>query len=82
MNTSTIVELGKKYLKGKVALKAGKYLLSKRVGFVGLGIGAAAGAGYLAYNYFSNRRKYDDITHIDDIDNNNPEIDGDKKIVI
>lgn len=81
MNTDTIVELGKKYLKGKVAIKAGKYLLTRRAGFLGLGIGAAAGAGYLAYNYFS-KRKNDNITHIEDIDGNNPEIDGEKKIVI
>ena len=80
MDTSTIAELGKKYLKGKVALKAGKYLLTRRAGFIGLGIGAAAGAGYLAYNYFSNRKN--NITHIDDIDDNHPEVDGEKKIVI
>ncbi|UJH90767.1 hypothetical protein LZ575_18720 [Antarcticibacterium sp. 1MA-6-2] len=81
MNTDTIVELGKKYLKGKVAIKAGKYLLTRRAGFIGLGIGAAAGAGYLAYNYFSNK-KNGTITHIDDIDANHPETNGEKKIVI
>ena len=82
MDTSTIAELGKKYLKGKVALKAGKYLLTRRAGFIGLGIVAAAGAGYLDYNYFINRRTKDDLTHIDDIDNNHPEVNGEKKIVI
>lgn len=81
MNTDTIVELGKKYLKGKVAIKAGKYLLTRRAGFLGLGAAAAAGAGYFAYNYFS-KRKNSNITHIDDIDDNHPEIDGEKKIII
>jgi hypothetical protein len=83
MDTSSIVNLGKKYLKGKVALKAGKALLNKRTGLIGLGIGAVAGAGYLTYSLLNkNKRKKEDITHIDDIENNNPEIPGDKKIVV
>lgn len=83
MDTSTIVNFGKKYLKGKVALKAGKALLNKRTGLIGLGIGAAAGAGYLAYSLINkDKRRKEDITNIDDIENNNPEIPGDKKIVV
>lgn len=83
MDTSSIVNFGKKYLKGKVALKAGKALMNKRTGLIGLGIGAVAGAGYLAYSLINkNKRQKDDITHIDDIQNNNPEIPGDKKIVV
>lgn len=89
MDTSSIINLGKKYLKGKVALKAGKALINKRTGLIGLGIGAAAGAGYLAYSLINknkdkdqNKRKKEDITHIDNIENNNPNIPGDKKIVV
>ncbi len=83
MDTSSIVNLGKKYLKGKVALKAGKAVLNKRTGLIGLGVGAVAGAGYLAYTFINkNKRKKPDITYIDDIENNNPEIPGDKKIVV
>lgn len=104
MDTNTIIDLGKKYLKGKVVLKAGKALLTKRAGFIGLGIGAAAGAGYLAYTLISKNKdkinekiqpvkdkfndkikstkKYDqDLTRIDDIENNNHDAEG-KKIVI
>lgn len=55
MDTSTIVDLGKKYLKSKVILKAGKALITKRAGFIGLGIGAAAGVGYLAYNLINKK---------------------------
>ncbi|MCM4161551.1 hypothetical protein FHG64_11590 [Antarcticibacterium flavum] len=83
MDTSSIINLGKKYLKGKVALKAGKAVLNKRTGLIGLGVGAVAGAGYLAYSLINkNKRKKADITHIDDIENNNPGIPGDKKIVV
>lgn len=81
MDTNKLVELGKKYFKGKMALKAGKALLNRRTGFIGLGIGAAAGAGYLAYNLISKRRN-NNLTRIDDIEDNNPEIKGEKKIVI
>lgn len=91
MNTSTIVEFGKKYLKGKVALKAGKALLNKRTGMIGLGVGAAAGVGYLAYTLINKNKESikntfkkgkSDITHIDDIDDNHPEVSGEKKIVV
>lgn len=100
MDTNTIIDLGKKYLKSKVVLKAGKALLTKRAGAIGLGIGAAAGAGYLAYtlisknkdkinekiqpikNKFKSVKKYDqDLTRIDDIEDNNHGVSG-KKIVI
>ncbi|HSI70141.1 MAG TPA: hypothetical protein VK941_07900 [Gillisia sp.] len=83
MDTSSIINLGKKYLKGKVALKAGKAVLNKRTGLIGLGIGAVAGAGYLTYSLLNkNKRKKEDITHIDNIENNNPGIPGEKKIVV
>jgi hypothetical protein len=63
MNTNSIINLGKKYLKGKVALKAGKAVLNKRTGLIGLGVGAVAGAGYLAYSLINkNKRKKADIT--------------------
>lgn len=82
MDTSTIVNLGKKYLTGKVIAKAGKTLLTKRTGLIGLGIGAAAGAGYFAYSLFSKNKGKKDLTKIENIEDNNHELKGDKKIVI
>lgn len=82
MDTSTIVNFGKKYLTAKVVAKAGKALLTKRTGLIGLGIGAAAGAGYLAYSLVSKNKGKKNLTKIDDIEGNNHELKGDKKIVI
>lgn len=62
--------------------KIGKTAL-KRGGFVGLGIGAAAGLGYLAYNLYENRnrrKKY--LNEIEEIDYNSPGVPGEKTIVV
>ncbi|CAN5396639.1 hypothetical protein BH23BAC2_BH23BAC2_20540 [soil metagenome] len=87
---SKIAAVGGNLLKKAVALRVGKALLTKPVAMVGLGIGAVAGASYLAYSFFDKRKKEkkeedarrEHIRRIDDLDDNHPGIDGDKKIVI
>lgn len=46
-----IAKKSEKILKSALAMKIGKTAL-KRTGIVGVGIGAAAGAGYLIFRYF------------------------------
>lgn len=87
---SKITSAGGKLLKKAVALRVGKALLTKPVAMAGLGIGAVAGVGYLAYSFFDKKKKEkeveqarrDHLRRIEDIDDNHPGISGDKKIVI
>lgn len=87
---SKIVTAGGNLLKKAVVLRIGKALLTKPVAMAGLGIGAVAGVGYLAYNFFDKKKKEkeeeqarrDHINRIEDIDDNHLGISGDKKIVI
>lgn len=87
---SKIASVGGNLLKKAVALRVGKALLTKPVAMAGLGIGAAAGAGYLAYSFIDKKKKEkqaenarrEKIRRIDNIDDNHPGIDGDRKIVI
>lgn len=87
---SKIAAVGGNLIKKAVALRIGKALLTKPVAMAGLGIGAVAGVGYLAYTFFDKRKsekkedetKQEHLRRIDDIDDNHPEISGDKKIII
>ena len=87
---SKIAVVGGNLLKKAVALRVGKALLTKPVAMAGLGVGAVAGVGYLAYTFFGKKNKEkkeeearrEHLRRIDDIDDNHPGIDGDKKIVI
>lgn len=87
---SKIAAVGGNLFKKAVALRVGKVLLTKPVAMAGLGIGAAAGVGYLAYSLLDKKNKQkkeeearrEHLRRIDDIDENHPEIDSDKKIVI
>lgn len=87
---SKIAAVGGNLLKKAVALRIGKALLTKPVAMAGLGIGAVAGVGYLAYSFFDKKNKEkkleearrENLRRIDDIDYNHPGIDGDKKIVV
>lgn len=87
---SKLVALGGNLLKKAVVLRIGKALLTKPVAVAGLGIGAVAGVGYLAYSFFDKRNKekkeeearHEHLRRIDDIDENHPGVSGDKKIVI
>lgn len=86
---STLIDKGVKWGKSALALKLGKTVI-KRGGFIGIGAGAVAGAGYLAYNYFEKKKRaaaeekarHAKIRRIDNIDANHPGIEGDNKIVI
>ena len=75
-----VVEKGLKWLKRAVIFKAGKAILKKPASMLGVGA-LAAGAGVAAYSLLKKRKK-NDLTHIDDIENNNPEVEGKKKIVV
>jgi len=75
-----VVEKGLKWLKRAVIFKAGKAILKKPASVLGVGA-LAAGAGVAAYSLLKKRKK-NDLTHIDDIENNNPEVEGKKKIVV
>ena len=87
---SKIAAVGGNLLKKAVALRIGKALLTKPVAIAGLGIGAVAGVGYLAYSYLDKRKKekkedetnQEHLRRIDDIEDNHHGIDGKKKIVI
>ena len=87
---SKIATAGGNLLKKAVALRVGKALLTKPVAMAGLGIGAVAGVGYLAYSFFNKKKKEkeeeqtrnENLRRIDDIDDNHPGINGDKKIVV
>ncbi|MBE7638913.1 hypothetical protein GUB10_01085 [Salegentibacter sp. BLCTC] len=75
-----VIEKGIVWLKRAVIYKAGKTILRKPAGVLAVGA-LAAGAGVAAYSYFKKDHKKN-LTHIDDIENNNPEIKGKKKIVV
>lgn len=74
------VEKGMKWLKRVIILKAGKMIMKKPASALGVGA-VAAGAGYAAYSFFKRKRK-NNLTHIENIEGNNHEVKGDKKIVI
>ena len=64
-----------KWAAGYLAAKAGRKIVAKS-GIVGLGIGAAAGLGYLGYKLFKTKKDQNDISQ------NYNEIKGEKKIVV
>lgn len=74
---SSLLHTGGNLLTKAMALKAGKFIW-KKGGIAGIAI---IGAGYLAYHLIS-KQKNDDLTRIDDIEDNNHEVKGDKKIVV
>lgn len=83
---NNMINSGMKWGQRALVMKIGKTAL-KRGGIIGVGVGALAGAGYLAYNLLEKRKRKEevrrqDLTRIDDINDNNPEISGDKKIVV
>lgn len=75
-----VVQKGVKWLKRAVILKVGKMILKKPASVVGVGA-VAAGVGIAAYSLIK-KGKNNDLTRIENIENNNPEIKGKKKIVI
>lgn len=77
---SNLIHTSGKWVARAAALKLGKAAMRKG-GVIGIGIGAVVGVGYLAYNFIK-KRKDGDLTRIDDINDNNHELKGDKKIVI
>lgn len=80
MNNRAAIQKGMKWLKRAVIFKAGKMIVKKPVSALGVGA-VAAGAGIAAYSFLKNRKK-NDLTHIDNIEDNNSEVKGEKKIVI
>ncbi|MBZ9629839.1 hypothetical protein LB465_03530 [Salegentibacter sp. LM13S] len=78
--TNQVVQTGMKWLKRAVIFKAGKMIMKKPASALGVGA-VAAGAGIAVYSLFKKRNKKD-LTHIDNIEDNNPEIEGKNKIVI
>lgn len=75
-----VVKKGITWLKRAVIFKAGKMILKKPASALGVGA-VAAGAGIAAYSFLKDRKKKD-LTRIDDIEKNNPEVEGKKKIVV
>jgi len=75
-----VVQKGVKWLKRAVILKAGKMILKKPASALGVGA-VAAGAGIAAYSFIKKRNKRD-LNQIENIENNNPEVEGEKKIVV
>ncbi|PKD17063.1 hypothetical protein APR41_06410 [Salegentibacter salinarum] len=80
MNNQAAIQKGMKWLKRAVIFKAGKMIMRKPASALGVGA-LAAGAGIAAYSFIKNSKK-NDLTHIDDIENNNPEVKGKKKIIV
>lgn len=75
-----IVRIGQKFMTRALALKVGRAAV-KKGGVMGIGLAAVFGAGYLAYNLFK-KRDTRSLRRIDDIEENNHELEGDKKIVV
>jgi hypothetical protein len=80
MNSQAVIQKGMKWLKRAVILKAGKVIMKKPASALGVGT-VAAGAGIAAYSFLKKRKK-NDLTHIDNIEDNNPEVKGKKKIIV
>lgn len=78
---SDMMNAGLKWGKRALALKIGKTAI-RRGGIVGVGIGAVVGAGYLAYNFFENRKKRENLKPVADISHNHPEAKGEKQIIV
>lgn len=78
---SDIMNAGLKWGKRALALKIGKTAI-RRGGIVGVGIGAVVGAGYLAYNFFENRKRRENLKPVADISHNHPETKGEKQIIV
>ncbi|QED38786.1 hypothetical protein FK178_14140 [Antarcticibacterium arcticum] len=78
---SNIMDKGMKWGKRALALKLGKSAI-RRGGVVGVGIGAVVGAGYLAYNFFENRKRRENLKPVEDISQNNRDAAGQKQIVV
>lgn len=74
---SSLLHTGGNLLTKAMALKAGKFIW-KKGGIAGIAI---MGAGYLAYHLISTRKNYD-LTRIDDIEDNDHDVPGKKKIVV
>ncbi len=80
---NSLVNSGIKWGQRALVVKIGRTAL-KRGGLVGLGLGAAAGVGYLAYNLYENRQKKRKryLNEIEDVDYNSPGVSGEKTIVV
>ncbi len=79
---NSIINSGIKWGQRALVVKIGRVAL-KRGGLVGLGLGAAAGVGYLAYNLYENRQKRKRyLNEIEDVDYNSPGVSGEKTIVV
>lgn len=77
INMHQLTDKGGSLISKAMALKVGKFVW-KRGGIAGV---AAIGAGYLAYHYIT-KKKNERLTRIDDIEDNYPGVEGEKKIVI
>lgn len=69
-----------KWIKRFVILKVGKLILKKPASALGIGV-LAAGAGYATYSYIK-KQQNKAPNQIEDIEDNNSEIAGKKKIVV
>ena len=78
---SDIMNKGLKWGKRALALKLGKTAI-RRGGIMGVGIGAVVGAGYLAYNFFENRKRRENLKPVEDISRNHPEAKGENQIIV
>lgn len=68
------------WIKRVVILKVGNAILKKPASAIGIGV-IAAGAGYVTYSLIKKQCKKSP-NKIEDIENNNPEVAGEKKIVV
>lgn len=76
----SIVKAGGKWMTRALALKLGRGVI-KKGGVLGIGAGVVLGFGYLAHNFINNRKRRN-LKRIGDIEGNNPEIEGKKRIVV
>lgn len=63
-----------------LVLKLGRGVI-KKGGVLGIGAGVVLGFGYLAHNFIKNRDRRN-LKRIGDIENNNPGMEGKKRIVV
>lgn len=76
----SIVQAGGKWMTRALALKLGRGII-KKGGALGIGAGVVLGFGYLAHNFINNRKRRNK-KRIGDIENNNSEVQGNKRIEV
>lgn len=76
----SIVKTGGKWMTRALVLKLGRGVI-KKGGVLGIGAGVVLGFGYLAHNFIKNRDRRN-LKRIGDIENNNPGMEGKKRIVV